>query len=139
MFPGWDGCLLGNLDLLGISFVDILDQFQIPILHLGFVARPYEPMEYPSSHLYSVAAAIVFEILLAQQLPLKSPLIIYPGVRDDLFNRTISGLSSGIRHSLALIESGFPLGSQCNPLILGCWAYTSLLKVFILLLKQLLY
>ena len=28
---GWDGCLLGNIDLLGISIVDVLSKFNIPI------------------------------------------------------------------------------------------------------------
>ena len=55
---GWDGCLLGNVDLLGICIVDTLFKFNIPILHhLGFVAPPYSPSEYPSSPFYSIAPA----------------------------------------------------------------------------------
>lgn len=119
---GWDGCLLGNIDLLGISVVDILASFKIPVLHhLGFVAPPFAAHEYPSYPLYSVAAAsrCVRDSLLNKGIPLKSPLIIYPGVRDDKFFYSTSGLSSSIRHSLTLHESGFPLGSRSNPLLLG--------------------
>ena len=119
---GWDGCLLGNVDLLGICIVDTLFKFNIPILHhLGFVAPPYSPSEYPSSPFYSIAPAshCVRKSLVAHGFPVKSSMVIYPGVRDDMFDYSRSGLSPSIRHCLSLHESGLRLGSASNPLKLG--------------------
>ena len=69
--------------------MDTLFKFNIPILHhLGFVAPPYSPSEYPSSPFYSIAPAshCVRKSLVAHGFPVKSSMVIYPGVRDDMFD-----------------------------------------------------
>ena len=119
---GWDGCLLGNIDLLGISLVDILSKHNIPVLHhIGFIDPPYSPSEFPSHTRYSMAAAShsVRNSLLHHGFPPESTLVIYPGVRDDIFKSSTSVPSSAIRHSLSLHEAGHPIGSPSNPLRLG--------------------
>ena len=122
MFLGWDGCLLGNIDLLGISIVNVLAKFNIPILHhLGFVDPPYPPSEYPSYPRYSIASAsnCVRDNLQRNGFKIDSTPVIYPGVREDLFGYAKSGLSPSIRYALALHDIGFSLGSSSNPLKLG--------------------
>ena len=44
----WDGVLLGNLDLLGAELLPVLLEAGIPVLHhVGFVAPPYAPEQFP--------------------------------------------------------------------------------------------
>ncbi|WP_166015877.1 MULTISPECIES: glycosyltransferase family 4 protein [unclassified Synechococcus] len=119
---GWDGCLLGNLDMIGLGIVDILSAHRIPSLHhIGFVDPPFPLRELPSSPFYSIASAsyCVKDSLVRHGFPVNQSLVIYPGVRDDLFVYSRSGLSPSIRHCYSLHSSGSPVGSPANPLKMG--------------------
>ena len=84
---GWDGILVGNLDLLGLDPLDCLLGRGLPVLqHLGFVAPPFAPEQLPlQSHYRLVSASrAVRANLVAAGLPVASAPVVYPGARVEL-------------------------------------------------------
>ena len=90
----WDGLLLGNLDLLGAELLPVLLEAGIPVLHhVGFVAPPYAPEQFPQSPNYQLVAAsrAVRENLVAAGLPVMDAPVVYPGARVELFGPAATG------------------------------------------------
>ena len=90
----WDAVLLGNLDLLGAELLPVLLETGIPVLHhVGFVAPPYAPEQFPKSPNYQLVAAsrAVRESLVAAGLPVMDAPVVYPGARVELFGPAASG------------------------------------------------
>ena len=90
----WDGVLLGNLDLLGAELLPVLLEAGIPVLHhVGFVAPPYAPEQFPQSPNYQLVAAsrAVRESLVAAGLPVMDAPVVYPGARVELFGPAATG------------------------------------------------
>ena len=84
----WDGVLVGNLDLLGVEVLKPLLAASIPVLHhVGFVAPPFAPEQWPCSPHYTLVAAsqAVRTSLLAVGLPVAQAPVVYPGARVELF------------------------------------------------------
>ena len=91
---GWDGVLVGNLDLLGNELLPPLLQAGIPVLHhVGFVHPPYPAQHYPNQSHYTVLSAshAVRQQLIAAGFPLNNAPVVYPGAREDLLGSTASG------------------------------------------------
>ena len=90
----WDGVLLGNLDLLEADLLPVLLEAGIPLLHhVGFVAPPYAPEQFPPSPNYRLVAAsrAVRESLVAAGLPVMDAPVVYPGARVELFGVGATG------------------------------------------------
>lgn len=84
----WDAILLGNLDLLGIEFLNILVDTNIPIFHhIGFVTPPYSSQQLPHQKNYRtiMASAAVKNNMISHEIGANNAGIIYPGARVDLF------------------------------------------------------
>lgn len=84
----WDGVLLGNMDLLGSELLPVLLEPGIPVLHhVGFVAPPFAPEQFPQAAHYRLVAAsrAVRQSLVAAGLPVAEAAVVYPGARVDLF------------------------------------------------------
>lgn len=93
LHEGWDGVLLGNLDLLGHELLPPLLQAEIPVLHhVGFVHPPYPAQHYPSQSYYTLLSAshAVRQQLIAAGFPLNHAPVVYPGARGDLLGHAIS-------------------------------------------------
>jgi glycogen(starch) synthase len=91
---GWDGILLGNIDLLGVEVLPALLQLRIPVLHhVGFVAPPFAPEQYPKESHYRLLAAsrAVRQSLVSARLPVADAPVVYPGARVDLFGPAATG------------------------------------------------
>jgi glycogen(starch) synthase len=85
---GWDGVLLGNIDLLGAEVLPALLELRIPVLHhVGFVAPPFAPEQYPKESHYRLLAAsrAVRQSLVTAGLPVAEAPVVYPGARVELF------------------------------------------------------
>ena len=109
----FDGVLLGNLDLLGPELLVPLLQPGLPVLHhVGFMAAPFLPDQWPAhSHYRMVAASAAVRASLAQAgLPVRQAPVVYPGARVELFGN----------EQLAAWRAA-PAGSRSNPLKL-CFA-----------------
>ena len=90
----WDGVLLGNLDLLGAELLPVLLEPGIPVLHhVGFVAPPYAPEQFPRAAHYRLVAAsrAVRASLVAAGLPVAEAPVVYPGARVELFGPEATG------------------------------------------------
>lgn len=101
----WDGVLLGNLDLLGAELLPVLLEPGIPVLHhVGFVAPPYAPQEFPRAAHYRLVAAsrAVRASLVAAGLPVADAPVVYPGARVELFGSQATG------RPLPLLPDGSP-------------------------------
>jgi len=119
---GWDGVLLGNLDLFGIELLPVLLEAGIPVLHhVGFVSPPFAPQQMPASPNYQLlaASAAVRQSLVAAGLPVASAPVVYPGARCELFGPAASGRPNAVASAAALGRAGHPWGSPANPLKLG--------------------
>lgn len=119
---GWDGVLLGNLDLLGPELLPELLRPGIPVLHhVGFVAPPFAPWQLPAVRHYTLVAAsqAVRQSLVAAGLPVAQAPVVYPGARTELFGPAATGRPSAVVAALALVAAGHPLGSPANPLKVG--------------------
>jgi glycogen(starch) synthase len=91
---GWDGILLGNIDLLGAELFSALLQPRIPVLHhVGFVAPPFAPEQYPKESHYRLVAAsrAVRQSLVTAGLPVAEAAVVYPGARVELFGPAATG------------------------------------------------
>ncbi|MCP9809140.1 glycosyltransferase [Cyanobium sp. HWJ4-Hawea] len=74
-------CLVGNLDLLGTDLHKQLGKRRIPtIQHVGFMAAPYGPQDYPQANTYRLAFASreVKRLLIAQGFPVDNHPIVHP-------------------------------------------------------------
>ena len=119
---GWDGVLVGNLDLLGPELLPELLQPGIPVLHhVGFVAPPFAPWQMPAAPHYTLVAAsqAVRHSLVAAGLPVAQAPVVYPGARTELFGPAATGRPSAVAAARALVAAGHPLGSPANPLKVG--------------------
>jgi glycogen(starch) synthase len=90
----WDGILLGNIDLLGVEVLPALLQPRIPVLHhVGFVAPPFAPEQYPKESHYRLLAAsrAVRHSLVIAGLPVAQAPVVYPGARVELFGPAATG------------------------------------------------
>ena len=88
----WDGILLGNIDLLGISLLHYLLSHKLHILHhVGFVHSPYSVDQQPYAEEYHLLAAsnTVKTRLIEDGIHASNALIVYPGARTDLFGPTV--------------------------------------------------
>jgi len=117
----WDGVLLGNLDLLGAELLPVLLEAGIPVLHhVGFVAPPYAPEQFPKSPNYQLVAAsrAVRETLMAAGFPVMDAPVVYPGARVELFGSATTGrplppLPDGTpRHPLRVCFAGLMMSSK---------------------------
>ena len=84
----WDGILLGNLDLLGVSLLHWLLGHKLPVLHhVGFVHSPYAIEQQPNVDNYHLLAAshAVKSRLIAEGIHAHNASVVYPGARTDLF------------------------------------------------------
>jgi glycosyltransferase involved in cell wall biosynthesis len=119
---GWDGVLVGNLDLLGPELLPVLLEPGIPVLqHVGFVTPPFAPHQFPTASPYTLgaASAAVRQSLVAAGLPVAGAPVVYPGARTELFGPLATGRPSAVAAALALTQAGQPLGSPANPLKVG--------------------
>ena len=119
---GWDGVLVGNLDLLGPELLPELLRPGIPVLHhVGFVVPPFAPWQMPAEPHYTLVAAsqAVRHSLVAAGLPAANAPVVYPGARTELFGSAATGRSSEVAAARALVTAGHPLGSPANPLKVG--------------------
>ena len=90
----WDGILLGNIDLLGAELLPVLLEPGIPVLHhIGFVAPPFLPEEFPKARHYRlvVASRAVRQGLVSSGLPVAEAPVVYPGARIELFGLEATG------------------------------------------------
>ena len=91
---GWDGILVGNLDLLGFELLQHLLGPGIPVLqHLGFVIPPFAPEQFPQQSHYRLVSAsrAVRANLVAAGLPVANAPVVYPGVRVELLGLQATG------------------------------------------------
>lgn len=94
MSQGWDGVLVGNLDLLGPSVLHPLMKQSLPVLHhVGFVHPPYPAHDRPHSHRYQLLSAshAVRDALIKAGFPVREDSVVYPGARSDLLGSSITG------------------------------------------------
>lgn len=109
----WDGILLGNLDLLGLTTLKTLLSTGIPLLHhVGFVAPPFSPEHFPQSTHYKLVAAshAVRFNLVSKGLPVGTAPVVYPGARTELFEHQGTGRP----------KPPLPEFSALHPLRIGC-------------------
>ena len=119
---GWDGVLLGNLDLFGIELLQVALEAAIPVLHhVGFVSPPFAPQQMPAVPHYRLlaASAAVRQGLVAAGLPASGAPVVYPGARCELFGPAATGRPSAVASAAALAAAGHPWGTPANPLKLG--------------------
>lgn len=91
---GWDGILVGNLDLLGFELLQDLLSAGIPVLqHLGFVIPPFAPEQWPKHGHYRLVSAsrAVRANLVAAGLPVANAPVVYPGARVELLGLEATG------------------------------------------------
>ena len=91
---GWDGILVGNLDLLGFDLLQHLLGPGIPVMHhLGFVIPPFAPEQWPEhNHYWLVSASrAVRANLVAAGLPVANAPVVYPGARVELLGLGATG------------------------------------------------
>lgn len=91
---GWDGILVGNLDLLGFELLNHLLGPGIPVLqHLGFVIPPFAPEQWPQQSHYRLVSAsrAVRSNLVAAGLPVSTAPVVYPGARVELLGLEATG------------------------------------------------
>jgi len=91
---GWDGILVGNLDLLGFGLLQHLLCPGIPVLqHLGFVIPPFAPEQWPRHSHYRLVSAsrAVRANLVAAGLPVATAPVVYPGARVELMGLQATG------------------------------------------------
>ena len=91
---GWDGILVGNLDLLGFELLNHLLGPGIPVLqHLGFVSPPFAPEQLPlQSHYRLVSASCAVRAnLVAAGLRVANAPVVYPGARVELMGLEATG------------------------------------------------
>ena len=91
---GWDGILVGNLDLLGFDLLQHLLGPGIPVLqHLGFVTPPFAPEQFPQQSHYRLVSAsrAVRANLVAAGLPVAAAPVVYPGARVELMGLGATG------------------------------------------------
>ena len=119
---GWDGVLLGNLDLLGPELLPALLGPGIPVLHhVGFVTAPFPSQHLPKAPHYTLvaASATVRQSLVAQGFPVQQAPVVYPGARTELFGPMATGRPSALTAVQTLVAAGHPLGTPANPLKVG--------------------
>jgi glycosyltransferase involved in cell wall biosynthesis len=119
---GFDGVLVGNLDLLGAELLQVLLEPGIAVVHhVGFVTPPFAPSLMPIQPHYRLVAAscAVRQTLAANGLPVAQAPVVYPGARTELFGAAATGRASALDLASALVRASQPLGSAANPLKLG--------------------
>ena len=119
---GWDGMLVGNLDLLGPELLAVLLEPGIPVIHhVGFVSPPFAPQQMPSAPHYRLVAAshAVRQGLLQAGLPVAQAPVVYPGARTELFGPCATGRPLAVEAALELAQAGVAWGTPANPLKLG--------------------
>jgi len=119
---GFDGVLVGNLDLLGAELLQVLLEPGIAVVHhVGFVTPPFAPSLMPMQPHYKLVAAscAVRQTLAASGLPVAQAPVVYPGARIELFSAAATGRASALDLARALVAAGQPLGSAANPLKVG--------------------
>jgi len=119
---GWDGVLVGNLDLLGPELLRVLLEPGIAVLHhVGFVTAPFTPSQMPTAPHYTLVAAsrAVRSSLVVEGLPVHQAPVVYPGARTELFGQQATGRAPAVDQVYALSAAGHSLGSPANPLKLG--------------------
>ena len=110
---GFDGILLGNLDLLGAELLPVLLERGVPVLHhAGFMTLPYAIEHWPRARNYQLvaASAAVRQSLYQQGLPVATAPVVYPGARVELFGPEVTGRS---------LPAAAGLGTTTNPLKLA--------------------
>jgi len=111
-----DALLLGNLDLLGPELLAALLEPGLPLLHhMGFVAPPFAPHQWPAAAHYQMVCAsrAVRQALVQAGLPVGHSPVVYPGARLDLLT------SGGSEHWGTLGNPGRPLKVCFAGLLMG--------------------
>ena len=119
---GYDGVLLGNIDLLGPEIIDPLLKLGIPVLHhVGFIHPPYDVKLQPSSPLYTLCPAshAVKKSLQNQGFRVSNHSVVYPGVMNKYFHVNESNSSASLTYSMTNHAFGNLLGTASNPVKLG--------------------
>ncbi|MBM5827019.1 MAG: glycosyltransferase family 4 protein [Cyanobacteria bacterium M_surface_7_m2_040] len=116
----YGGVLLGNIDLLGPELLPALLASNLPVLHhVGFMAPPFTPQQWPVANHYTLVAAsrAVRTSLQQAGLPVAHAPVVYPGARVELFEPRAwssihgSGLGSASQ-PLKLCFAGLLMGSK---------------------------
>ena len=122
LLAGFDGILVGNIDMIGVEIIPCLLSSNIPVLHhIGFVSPPFSPnpiLDSPNYHILPASNAVAF-CLRKAGFDVPTTNTVYPGARTDLFHCNSSNISSGLSLALAQIKAGFEIGSPANPLKIG--------------------
>ena len=118
----YDGILLGNLDLLGHEILPFLVSLKIPIVHhIGFT-NPSLPSSFqPRSNnfLISPASQSVCDSLVAHGFDVSASNVVYPGVMNEYFLPSSSGLSPSLSFALSQHDNKYAVGSPPNPIRIG--------------------
>ena len=118
----YDGILLGNLDLLGHQLLPFLVSLNIPIVHhIGFTNPPFPSCFQPRTNkfLISPASQSVCNSLESHGFDVSSTNVVYPGVMNEYFLPSTSGLSPSLSFALSQHANKYVLGSPPNPIRLG--------------------
>lgn len=115
---GYDGVILGNMDLVGLRVVETMSIKNVPILHhIGFVGTPFSIEELPKSNKYQLVAASEAVSKSLKEADLsekgKSLPVVFPGVRSDLFGNTTKRELPAPLNGKDKLK---PLGDKGNPL-----------------------
>ena len=119
---GWDGVLVGNLDLLGVELLPVLLEPGVPLLHhVGFVTPPFLSHQCPVVDHYRLVGAshAVLHSLGRSGLPVAQAPVVYPGARIECFGPSATGRGSAVSLALDLLRAGYPIGTAANPLKVG--------------------
>jgi len=144
---GFQGVLVGNLDLLGLEVLQPLLQQKIPILHhIGFVNPPFAKNMLPKEDSYQMVAAskAVADALKIAGLinPNKrDAAVVYPGVRCELFGREATGRSlpaplNGMDEISRLGTPKHPLKVCFAGLLMGSKGAHTLIQALILMKQR---
>ena len=120
----FDGILVGNIDLLGSSILENICQYKVPVLHhIGFIHPPFKAQEQPKEASYQLIGASKAVCLAIEKAGLgrhtfqgvcEEIPVIYPGVRNDIFDYIRSNRQQP--PPLNGDRSEIPLGNYHNPL-----------------------
>lgn len=119
-------CLVGNLDLLGTALLhQVCARGIATIQHVGFMAAPYPPQDFPGTPNYRMAFASreVQRLLLAQGWPVTEHPVVHPPLDPCI------GLNSPIR----AVEPSGPLRIGYSGLVMHSKGVHTLLEACVLL------
>lgn len=98
-------CLVGNLDLLGPDLLRQLNRRRIPtVQHIGFMAAPFGPQDYPHVDTYRMAFASreVKRLLMAQGFPVGCHPVVHPPLAAAM-----TGSAAALRNPIRELRIGY--------------------------------